>query len=125
MKVFVAGATGALGRALVPQLVARGREVVGMTRSASKQEGLRALGARPVVADALDPDAVAQAVASAEPEVIVKPGVCPQLGGAPGSRPGQKRFDRQVGLSRQGRDRGGPALEATRVGAVGAVWETA
>jgi hypothetical protein len=43
-----------------------------MTRTASKQDGLRALGARPVVADALDPDAVAQAVASAEPEVIVQ-----------------------------------------------------
>ena len=71
MKVFVAGATGALGRALVPQLVARGHEVVGMTRTASKQELVRGLGARPVVADALDPDAVAQAVASAEPEVIV------------------------------------------------------
>jgi nucleoside-diphosphate-sugar epimerase len=42
-----------------------------MTRSASKQELLRSLGARPVMADALDPDAVAQAVASAEPEVIV------------------------------------------------------
>jgi nucleoside-diphosphate-sugar epimerase len=71
MKVFVAGATGALGRELVPQLVARGHEVVGMTRTASKQDGLRALGARPVVADALDPDAVARAVASAEPEVVV------------------------------------------------------
>jgi nucleoside-diphosphate-sugar epimerase len=71
MRVFVAGATGALGRALVPQLVARGHEVTGMTRTASKQDALRALGARPVVADALDPDAVAQAVASAEPEVIV------------------------------------------------------
>jgi nucleoside-diphosphate-sugar epimerase len=71
VKVFVAGATGALGRQLVPQLVARGHEVVGMTRSASKQDLLRSLGARPVVADALDPDAVAQAVASAEPEVIV------------------------------------------------------
>ena len=71
MKVFVAGATGVLGRALVPQLVARGHEVVGMTRTASKQEGLRAVGARPVVADALDADAVGQAVASAEPEVIV------------------------------------------------------
>jgi 2-alkyl-3-oxoalkanoate reductase len=55
----------------VPQLVARGHEVVGMTRSASKQDLVRRLGARPVVADALDPDAVAQAVASAEPEVIV------------------------------------------------------
>ena len=71
MKVFVAGATGALGRALVPQLVARGHEVVGMTRTASKQDLVRSLGARPVVVDALDPDAVAQAVASAEPEVIV------------------------------------------------------
>jgi 2-alkyl-3-oxoalkanoate reductase len=71
MKIFVAGATGVLGRTLVPQLVARGHEVVGMTRSASKQDLVRSLGARPVVADALDPDAVAQAVASAEPEVIV------------------------------------------------------
>jgi len=71
MKVFVAGATGVLGRELVPQLVAQGHEVVGMTRTAAKQDVLRALGARPVVADALDPDAVAQAVASAEPEVIV------------------------------------------------------
>jgi 2-alkyl-3-oxoalkanoate reductase len=71
MRIFVAGATGVLGRALVPQLVARGHEVVGMTRSPSKQDLLRGLGARPVVADALDPDAVAQAVASAEPEVIV------------------------------------------------------
>jgi 2-alkyl-3-oxoalkanoate reductase len=71
VRVFVAGATGALGRQLVPQLAARGHEVVGMTSTPSKQEGLRALGARPVVADALDPDAVAQAVASAEPEVIV------------------------------------------------------
>jgi 2-alkyl-3-oxoalkanoate reductase len=71
MKIFVAGATGVLGRALVPQLVARGHEVVGMTRSGSKQELVRGLGARPVVADALDADAVAQAVASAEPEVIV------------------------------------------------------
>jgi 2-alkyl-3-oxoalkanoate reductase len=71
MKIFVAGATGALGRELVPRLVARGHEVVGMTRTASKQDLLRSLGAQPVVADALDPDAVARAVASAEPEVIV------------------------------------------------------
>jgi nucleoside-diphosphate-sugar epimerase len=71
MRIFIAGATGVLGRALIPPLVARGHEMTGMTRSPSKQDGLRALGARPVVADALDPDAVARAVASAEPEVIV------------------------------------------------------
>jgi nucleoside-diphosphate-sugar epimerase len=71
MKIFVAGATGALGRVLVPQLVAGGHEVVGLTRTPSKQDLLRGLGARPAVADALDPDAVARAVAEAEPEVIV------------------------------------------------------
>jgi 2-alkyl-3-oxoalkanoate reductase len=71
MKIFVAGATGVLGRELIPQLVARGHEVVGMTKTASKQDVVRSLGALPVVADALDPGAVAEAVASAEPEVIV------------------------------------------------------
>jgi nucleoside-diphosphate-sugar epimerase len=71
MKVFVAGATGALGQQLVPQLVAHGHEVVGMTRSADKQDLVRSLGARPVVADALDPEQVARAVAEAEPDVIV------------------------------------------------------
>jgi nucleoside-diphosphate-sugar epimerase len=71
MKVFVAGASGALGAQLVPQLVAAGHEVVAMTKTASKQDGLRELGARPVVADALDRDAVASVVGEAEPEVIV------------------------------------------------------
>src|SRR3954470_9369851 len=71
MKIFVAGATGVLGRQLVPQLVAQSHDVVGMIRSASKQDAVRSLGARPVMADALEPDAVARAVASAEPEVIV------------------------------------------------------
>ena len=71
MRVFVAGATGAIGRQLVPRLVATGHEVHGMTRSESKQAMLRELGAVPVVADALDPDQVAEAVARARPEVIV------------------------------------------------------
>src|SRR3954453_24021500 len=71
MKVLVAGATGALGKQLVPRLVANRHDVFGITRSPSKQDGLRALGARPIVADALDPDQVARAVAQAEPDVIV------------------------------------------------------
>jgi nucleoside-diphosphate-sugar epimerase len=71
MKVMVAGATGALGTQLVPKLVAQGHEVVGMTRTPSKQQLVRELGATPVVADALDPDQVARAVAGAEPQVIV------------------------------------------------------
>jgi nucleoside-diphosphate-sugar epimerase len=71
MSVFVAGATGAIGRHLVPCLVAAGHEVHGMTRSESKQAMLYELGAVPAVADALDPDQVAEAVARARPEVIV------------------------------------------------------
>src|ERR671918_1131358 len=71
MRVFVAGATGAIGRQLVPRLVAAGHEVAGMTRSESKQAMIRELGAVPVVADALDPDQVADAVGKARPDVIV------------------------------------------------------
>ena len=71
MKVFVAGATGAMGKQLVPRLIAAGHEVVGTTRSESKQAELYALGATPVVLDALDPDQVAAAVAQAQPDAIV------------------------------------------------------
>ena len=71
MKVFVAGATGALGKQLVPRLVASGHEVVGMTRSSERARLVRELGAEPAIADALDPDAVGAAVSAAEPEVIV------------------------------------------------------
>jgi nucleoside-diphosphate-sugar epimerase len=71
MRVFVAGATGAIGRQLVPRLVAAGHEVHGMTRSESKLATIRELGAVPVVADALDPDQVAEAVGRARPDVIV------------------------------------------------------
>lgn len=71
MRVFVAGATGAIGKQLVPRLVERGNEVHGMTRSASKEAMLRELGAVPVIADALDPDQVAEAVGRAKPDVIV------------------------------------------------------
>jgi nucleoside-diphosphate-sugar epimerase len=71
MKIFVAGATGAIGKQLVPRLVERSHEVVAMTRTPAKRDAIRALGAQPVVADALVADEVAGAVAEAEPEVIV------------------------------------------------------
>jgi nucleoside-diphosphate-sugar epimerase len=71
MRVFVAGATGAIGKQLVPRLVAGGHEVFGMTRSESKRAMLEELGAVPLVADALDPDQVADAVGRARPDVIV------------------------------------------------------
>ncbi len=71
MKIFIAGATGAIGRQLVPRLVGAGHEVTGMTRSEAKQQDVYELGATPVVADALDPDQVAQAVAGSRPDVII------------------------------------------------------
>jgi nucleoside-diphosphate-sugar epimerase len=71
MKILVAGASGAIGRRLVPLLVEAGHDVAGMTRSESKRELVRGLGAEPIVANALDAAAVADAVALHHPDVIV------------------------------------------------------
>ena len=71
MKVFVAGAAGAIGRRLVPQLLSAGHQVVATTRDPGKLEGLRALGATAAVMDGLDATAVGAAVGAAEPDVII------------------------------------------------------
>jgi nucleoside-diphosphate-sugar epimerase len=71
MRIFVAGATGVLGRRLVPLLVANGHTVVGTTRTPGKAQALRAAGATPVVLDALHRDAVIDALTRAKPEVVV------------------------------------------------------
>ncbi len=71
MKVFVAGASGTIGRRLLPMLVDGGHEVVGSTRSREKTAEVAELGAEPVVVDALDEEDVLAAVREAEPEVIV------------------------------------------------------
>ena len=71
MRVFVAGATGALGRHLVPGLVTAGHEVTATTRTPGKVAQLRAAGAEPVVVDGLDREAVIAAVQAVVPEVIV------------------------------------------------------
>jgi nucleoside-diphosphate-sugar epimerase len=71
MKVFVAGASGVIGRPLVRQLVAAGHEVVGMTSRDSGREPIRQAGGEPVVCDALDAGAVEKAVTSARPEVVI------------------------------------------------------
>ena len=100
MKVFVAGATGALGKQLVPMLVAKGHEVVGMTRMEAKRDQLRSLGAQPVVADALDADAVGRAVGEAEPDVIVH-----QLTAIP-PKINMRRFEREFALTNRLRTEG-------------------
>ena len=71
MRVFVAGATGAIGQRLVPLLIDAGHEVIGTTRTPSKTDGLRLDGAAPVVLDGRDGEAVRRAVLDAEPEVVV------------------------------------------------------
>jgi nucleoside-diphosphate-sugar epimerase len=71
MRVFLAGATGAIGRQLVPLLLAGGHQVTGMTRSPERARELEAQGAQSVVADALDEAAVRAAVANARPEAVI------------------------------------------------------
>lgn len=71
MRVLVVGATGVIGRQLVPQLIAAGDQVSATTRSPAKADWLRAAGADPLVVDGLDARAVSDAASMAEPEVIV------------------------------------------------------
>jgi nucleoside-diphosphate-sugar epimerase len=71
MKIFLAGATGAAGQALIPLLISHGHTVTGTTRSPSKMDLLRGLGAEPVVVDGLDRDGIRAAVATTRPDAII------------------------------------------------------
>jgi nucleoside-diphosphate-sugar epimerase len=88
MRVFLAGGTGAIGRRLVPQLVAHGHEVTATTRDPRKMELLTRLGATPVVINGLDAVGVGEAVARAEPEAVIH-----QMTSISGA-PDLKHFDR-------------------------------
>ena len=100
MDVLVAGGSGAIGRRLVPQLVARGHRVVATTRSPAKLDRLRAMGAEAVVMDGLDPMAVGEVVARAAPEVVVH-----QMTALAGVR-NLRRFDREFAVTNQLRTTG-------------------
>jgi nucleoside-diphosphate-sugar epimerase len=106
MRVFVAGASGAIGRRLLPLLVRAGHAVVAMTRSPAKTTAIRAAGAVPVVADALDEATVMTVVKSAEPEVVVH-----QLTAIP-PRFNFRRFDREFALTNRLRTEGTDHLVA-------------
>jgi nucleoside-diphosphate-sugar epimerase len=71
MRILLAGATGAIGRRLLPLLTAAGHHVTGTTRRADRAEALRAAGATPVVVDVLDADALLGAVERARPDVVI------------------------------------------------------
>jgi 2-alkyl-3-oxoalkanoate reductase len=108
-KVFVAGATGAVGKRLVPMLVSSGYEVTGSTRSAEKERWLREVGATPAIVDALDRNAVMKAVMQAEPDVVVH-----ELTGLVGVR-SFKKFDAEFALTNRLRTEGTDhLLEAAR-----------
>jgi nucleoside-diphosphate-sugar epimerase len=107
----VAGASGAVGVRLVPQLVERGHEVVGSTRSPEKAERLRAQGAEPVVLDLLDARAVREAVEAARPDAIVHEATA--LSGTSDVR----HFDRTFALTNRLRTEGTDALLAAANGA--------
>src|SRR5208283_582950 len=71
VRVYLAGASGAIGRRLLPLLLAEGHQVSAMTHSPQKLDALRAAGAEPVLADALDADAVHASVLAARPEAVI------------------------------------------------------
>ena len=106
MRVFVAGASGAIGTQLVPQLIARGHEVVGTATSPEKSERLRALGAKPVTLDVLDARAVREAVLESRPDAIVHQAT------ALANVTFSKNLDRSFALTNQIRREGTDALLA-------------
>jgi nucleoside-diphosphate-sugar epimerase len=71
MKIFLAGASGVIGRNLIPRLASAGHEVVGMTADAGKSGLIRSLGARPVVVDVFDRDGLQAAVRAASPDAVI------------------------------------------------------
>jgi nucleoside-diphosphate-sugar epimerase len=106
MRVFLAGATGAIGSKISRQLVKRGHHVVGTSRSAAKAEALRATGVEPVVLDLLDAEAVRAAVLAARPEAILHEGT--SLAGLTSL----KHFDRAFATTNRLRTAGTDALLA-------------
>ena len=100
VKIFVAGATGALGRRLVPILVRAGYRVIGTTRVPTKVGAIRGAGAEAVVVDALNPGSVVQTIQTAKPDVVVH-----QLTAIP-ARLGMRRFDRDFNMTNRLRTEG-------------------
>jgi nucleoside-diphosphate-sugar epimerase len=118
LRIFIAGASGTLGKHLVPRLVERGHHVTGSTRS--RADELRALGAEPVVVDHLDARAVREAVVAARPEVVVH-----QLTGLAGLGLG-RNFDKAFALTNRLRTEGTDHLiaAARAAGARRLVWQS-
>jgi 2-alkyl-3-oxoalkanoate reductase len=107
MKIFIAGATGAVGRPLISTLLKAGHSVVGLTRAPARAEFIRKLGAEPAIANALDADAIAAVLASTRPDAVIHE--LTDLAGATDLR----HFDRTFAGSNQLRTRGTDILLAS------------
>ncbi len=114
MRVFIVGATGAIGTRLVPRLLERGHQVTGTCRRPERADGLAAQGAEPVVLDLLRPDAVREAVAAARPDAIVHQATA--LAGVTDFRRFDRSFRETNRLRTEGTDALLAAAEATGVG---------
>ena len=101
MRIFIAGATGAVGSRLVPLLVLSGHEVIGTTRSEERAARLRGLGAQPVVLDVLDREATVRAVERAQPDAIVHQATALSAMGS-----NLRRFDRDFSATNRLRTEG-------------------
>ena len=106
MKIFIAGATGAVGRPLVSACIKAGHSVIGLTRTPAKAGLIRAMGAEPAVADGLDADAITAVMGSARPDAVIHE--MTELAGATDLR----NFDRTFAGSNQLRTRGTDILLA-------------
>jgi nucleoside-diphosphate-sugar epimerase len=104
MRVFVAGATGVIGRPLIRRLLEAGHEVIGTTRSSDRADGLRELGVTPAVLDARDTAALRSAVIEAAPEAVIN-----QLTNLP-NKMNLRRSEETFGATNELRGKAGPAL---------------
>jgi 2-alkyl-3-oxoalkanoate reductase len=116
MRVFVAGATGAIGARLVPRLKERGHEVIGTSRSMDRAKRLLSLGAEPVALDLLDRQAVREAVLDAKPDAVIHQATA--LTGLSDFRHFDRSFHQTNLLRTQGTDALLAAAEETGVGRV-------
>ena len=116
MRVFLAGATGAIGRPLLPRLQAAGHEVVAMTRSRERAQALEAAGAEAVVCDVYDRDAVHRAVAEARPQVVVN-----QLTDIPTHLNPRKYANQMAGLNRIRREGYTNLVDAAKAAGAGRI----
>jgi nucleoside-diphosphate-sugar epimerase len=122
MRIFLAGATGAIGRRLVPLLLGAGHHVVGATRSPSKASALQAAGVEPVVLDVFDAAQLTRAVSAARPDLVIHqltdlpPGLDPNQMAEGTKRNARMRREGTQNLVSATRASGAPRLIAQSIG---------